>query len=319
MENRGSVAQLLEPVREAAKRGELRDAHSMLQDVEALYPLDEDVWSLKAAIANSDAEAASYLARVVELNPRNERALRDLAMMRLGASSRMHTAVNAAHPAEYKCPLCHHAHTCQFDSCGSCGAITDTRRVLEMVNNAGADAEIIRAAIAHRERKPSAESLAGAAAGALNLRELPAAYDLARRAVELDPNHAGAMLLARRLEDPWWIVAVSPAPAVRLALLRSLEPFAGFVRVAAGREEAIAAIGELRPRAVVIDAKTGGGGLALCQPVRSLLGVDVPLVLLGAGVMEKLRARSAGAVSHVAVPFDASSLIAALKPVVGLE
>jgi tetratricopeptide (TPR) repeat protein len=63
---------------EAVKRGESPYAREILEEVLTSNPSDESAWFVYAYATNDRAEAMECLGKVLELNPSNERARRDL-------------------------------------------------------------------------------------------------------------------------------------------------------------------------------------------------------------------------------------------------
>jgi hypothetical protein len=311
-DEKGNAAELA-LVLAASREGNLARAEALLDELEARYPMDEEVWILRASLAPTDQEAARHLACALELNPRNEKALRNLSLLRLGTSSRTHSALHRALPERNTCRLCRHSHNGAFETCKSCGIVDDLSRFQEMLNNPQAIPEVVSAAIQRRVDKATANALASAAIGAVNLGDLGLAVELACRAVEVEPDNRDANILVRRLAAPQWLVAVGGASPVLRAVMKVMDRLECLVKVAASGGEARAAIDSLTPRAVLIDS--GSGSFGVCRTLRADAASEgIPIFVLGAGIAERVKARAADANGCIPVPFTSDSLVSVLGP-----
>ncbi len=297
----------------AAREGNLARAGHLLDVLAARYPMDQEVWILKASLAATDQEAARHLSCALDLNPRNEKALRNLSLLRLGTSSRIHSALHQALPERNTCRLCRHSHGTAFETCKSCGIVADLGQFQEMLNNSGPIPEVVRMAMQRRIDKGTANALASAAIGAINLGDLPQAIDLAGRAARIEPEHRDANTIIRRLGAPHWLVAVGGVNPVVRAVMKVMDRVECLVKVASNGDEARAAIEALTPRAVLVDG--GSGGFGMCRSLRADPGSErLPIFLLGAGLAERMKARVAGATGCIPVPFTSDGLMAVLGP-----
>lgn len=297
----------------AAREGHVDRASGMLGEMEARYPLDEEIWILKATLAPTDEESARNLTIALDINPRNGNALRNLSLLRLGTSSRMHSALRQALPQRHACRLCRHPHIDRFETCKSCGIVDDVGRLQEMLNNVGAIPEVVRPAMERRIAKGTANALASAAIGAINLGDLGLAIDLACRAAEAEPEHGDANAIVRRLAAPQWLVAVGGGSQVVRAVMKVMDRAECLVKVATDGDEARAVIDSLTPRAVLVDG--GPGSFGLCRSLRADPGSEgLPIYMLGASMAERMKARIAGANGCIPVPFTAEGLMAVLGP-----
>ena len=111
------------------------------------------------------------------------------------------------------------------------------------------------------------------------------------------------------------VLVVDDDPAVRESLRRSLE-FNGYeVELAADGEQALRAIADSRPDAVVLDVMMPNlDGLATCRALRAA-GDDVPVLMLTARdeVADRVAGLDAGADDYLPKPFALEELLARLR------
>ncbi len=299
----------------AIKRHDIDEARILLEQLEANYPLDEDVWMWKAGVARSPQEAVSALEKVLTLNPKNDRALRTLSLVRIyGPEEGQLPFKGVAVP--FSCKVCGLKHWRAFQTCRACGCLWDVDNLNGMINNHKAIEHYLRQVVEALEKRRTPDSAVAAAFGRLNLGEMEQALAQFQRATELRPNDPRFPQWVARLSSCRTILAVDDCRTVLQAITSVLSKHGFTVRTALGGMHALTLLERIRPEAVLLVIRMPDiDGYDTCRAIRRRKTASkVPVIMMSASLMDRLRGRLAGANAYLPKPFDTRDLLNALSP-----
>ena len=180
----------------AARDHRKQEARELLLELTQLDALHEVAWLWLATLATDIEEAAQYTARVLHINPQNERA--QAWMERLRPPIVPPDSLDAAEPLNmqassgWSCPLCLHETIRAATHCPQCQAVVSLTSLDEILNNQAVNLPLLQAAVRRLEEQAEAEgehaeydTLFSLGLGYLNLQRLGAGTKCLRRASEL--------------------------------------------------------------------------------------------------------------------------------------
>ncbi len=184
----------------AARNNRKEEGRELLLELTQLDALNEVAWLWLATLAKDVEEAARYTARVLQINPQNERAKAWMEKLRppvapplpivMDAASA--SALNTHASSGWSCPLCLHETIRAFSHCPHCEAVVSLTSLDEILNNKAVNLPLIRDAVrrledqAEREGEhPDHNTLFNLGLGYLNLNRLDDGAKYLRRASEL--------------------------------------------------------------------------------------------------------------------------------------
>jgi twitching motility two-component system response regulator PilG len=327
-------AELLRAGIAAAKRGDKARARFLLRQAASLSDGSALAWLWLASVAASREEAIGHLEKALGIDPGHERARAWLGKLR---------ATPPAKPRRpWRCPLCLAEGVVEMGQCPTCRSVLTLDDVDLLLRNDKADRDLLRRAI------DRLEALSGDDVGHrvhfqlglayLNLRRVYEGITRLRVASQLDPGdrklRAAIDELARRLDQSMALVesteraapggagkrtvlVVDDSPTVLKLVGMALERQGHAVLVAANPLQALARLDEVTPDLVLLDITMPHmDGFQLCKLIKSNpQTAAVPVVMLSGkdGLFDKVRGRLAGAVDHVAKPFDPAVLVQAVE------
>lgn len=327
-------AELLRAGIAAAKRGDKDRARFLLRQAASLSDASALAWLWLASVAAGREEAIGHLEKALSIDPGHERARAWLTKLRAEAPAK------ARRP--WRCPLCQAEGVVEMGQCPTCRSVLTLDDVDLLLRNDKADRNLLRRAI------DRLEALSGEQVGHrvhfqlglayLNLRRVYEGITRLRVASQLDPGdrklRAAIDELARRLDQSLALVestersapggvgkrtvlVVDDSPTVLKLVGMALERQGHTVLVAANPLQALARLDEVTPDLVLLDITMPHmDGFQLCKLIKSNpQTAKVPVVMLSGkdGLFDKVRGRMAGAVDHVAKPFDPAVLLQAVE------
>ncbi len=328
-------AELLRAGIAAAKRGDKARARFLLRQAASLSDASALAWLWLASVAASREEAIEHLEKALAIDPGHERAREWLGKLRARAPAK------ARRP--WRCPLCQAEGVVEMGQCPTCRAVLTLDDVDLLIRNDKADRDLLRRAISRLE------ALSGDDVGHqvhfrlglayLNLRRVYEGITRLRVASQLHPAdrklRAAIDELARRLDQSAALVerteraapgggaarrtvlVVDDSPTVLKLVGMALERQGHAVLVAANALQALARLDEVTPDLVLLDITMPHmDGFQLCKLIKgNPQTAGVPVVMLSGkdGLFDKVRGRLAGAIDHVAKPFDPAALVQAVE------
>lgn len=319
----------------AAKRGDKARARFLLRQAASLSDASALAWLWLASVAAGREEAIGHLEKALALDPGHQRARQWLERLRADKPAK------ARRP--WRCPLCLAEGVVEMGQCPTCRAVLTLDDVDLLLANDKADRALLRRAIARLE------ALSGQEVGHqvhfqlglayLNLRRVYEGITRLRVASQLHPADKKLRdaidVLARRLENSAALVeraerpapsggqgrrtvlVVDDSPTVLKLVGMALERQGHAVLVAANPLQALARLDEVTPDLILLDITMPHmDGFQLCKLIKANPAIaQVPVVMLSGkdGLFDKVRGRLAGAVDHVAKPFDPAALVQAVE------
>jgi twitching motility two-component system response regulator PilG len=306
----------------AAQANDHAEARRLLGEATKLDPASEQGWLWLAGVSESAQDAVRCLTRVVELNPKNERAKHGL--------EHYHAVLG-----RWSCPLCQSLSSAAAERCPTCKAVTTLENVAAFDTPTNADETAMARAVTRLApqavKAPGSEAAFFLGLAYLNLGQPAEAIKVFNAASQRPEADAQWKTRVRRLAEHWrsneergtssgkdlapprTVMVVDDSPTVRKLVSVSLQP-AGFrvVTVSCG-EKVQAAIDEHGvPDLFVLDINMPGmDGFQLCKLLRKgSETAEVPVVFLTGkdGFFNKLRGQWAGAAEYLTKPFQPKTL-----------
>jgi twitching motility two-component system response regulator PilG len=327
-------AELLRAGIAAAKRGDKARARFLLRQAASLSDASALAWLWLASVAPSREEAIGHLEKALALDPGHERAREWLAKLQASRPQKSRRP--------WRCPLCLAEGVVEMGQCPTCRSVLTLDDVDLLLHNEKADRDLLRRAINRLE------ALSGEEVGHevhlrlglayLNLRRVYEGITRLRVASQLHPAdkklRSAIDELARRLDQSTALVehteraaaagaarrtilVVDDSPTVLKLVGMALERQGHAVLIAANPLQALARLDEAVPDLILLDITMPHmDGFQLCKLIKANpQTAGVPVVMLSGkdGLFDKVRGRLAGAVDHVAKPFDPAVLVQAVE------
>jgi twitching motility two-component system response regulator PilG len=184
----------------AARQNRKEEARELLLELTQLDARNEVAWLWLATLAKDVEEASRYTARVLQINPQNERAREWMEKLRPAATTPARPATNATPSAPlhtqsssgWSCPLCEHESMRALARCPHCQAVVSLTSLDEILNNKAVNLPLVHEAVRRLEDQCEAEGeqagyniLFHLGLGYLNLNRLDDGAKYLRRASEL--------------------------------------------------------------------------------------------------------------------------------------
>ena len=183
----------------AARNNRKEEGRELLLELIQLDALNEVAWLWLATLAKDVEEAARYTARVLQINPQNERAQAWMEKLRPSLAPSITTDATSAaghlniHSSSgWSCPLCLHEAIRASAHCPHCQAVVSLTSLDEILDNKAVNLPLIREAVRRLEDQSEAEgehsnyqTLFNLGLGYLNLNRLDEGAKYLRRASEL--------------------------------------------------------------------------------------------------------------------------------------
>lgn len=302
----------------AARFGDTVLASRLLDQILDSNPRNEQALLWKAVLCSRGETAEYYLEQVLDMNPSNEQAFETLRMLRTNRDSDVACGSNEAKP-EMRCPACFESNVQQEDSdtCAGCGMLQKLGSWSDYLANQEIDEVLVQKAVERwklgMERAPSAGTAYLLALGSLNLKRSGEACLYLEQARDMGVDEPGMDGLIRYFQSQKLILAVDDNALVR-RFLNTILTRAGFRVVTADNgDEGMRLFEQFGPDLVVCDyTSPGKNGFELCRQIRKS-GSTTPVVLMSGKLVDKLKARLAGASDCVSKPFEPETLAATVR------
>jgi twitching motility two-component system response regulator PilG len=317
----------------AAKAGNKALAYSLLQQATELAPENELAWLWLAGVAPNPDEAVSFLKRVLEINPANERARAGLEWAR-AKGARLFISPSPQEEergASWECPICLSKSVNSVDSCPKCGAVLSLKDVDALLNNSEADRRSVFQAI-DRYTKELGEGSDfnthfNLGLAYLNAQQMDKGISHLNIACRLSPNGRTLQdqvenLLKRQRGTPEvlegeeagkTVLIVDDSPTVCKLVSITLERHGHRVIVASDGMEALARLNDELPNVILLDITMPRmDGYQLCKTIK---GNDetknIPVIMLSGkdGLIDKVRGRMVGSIDYITKPFEPEQLL----------
>jgi twitching motility two-component system response regulator PilG len=312
-------------------------AWALLYAAVADDPTNETAWLALSAAATSSEMAIECLQSVLEINPKNERALAGLNWYR---SQQPQEA-----PPAWTCPLCAAGAEQARNPCPECGAILNLAEPAAFARHTAACPDRLSAAIDRLAGTPTEEATYDTyfylGIALLNQqrfgeahKELQAAYRLRPRERELrrfldqlKAHLAAEEAAAREAQEKERasrkiVLVVDDSPTVRKLVGMTLERRGFRVVDAADAYQAVELIHrEGVPHLILLDITMPGmDGYQLCKLLRQYRETArLPIIMLSGkdGFFSKVRGRMAGCTEYLTKPFRPAGLVKTVEKYLG--
>jgi CheY-like chemotaxis protein len=310
----------------AARFGDTVLAGRLLDQILDANPRNEQALLWKAVLCSTGETAEYYLEQVLEMNPSNEQAFETLKLIRnmnRDQQAEMFGGLSNAKTREIKpdlrCPVCCETKTAdqESDTCSCCGMLQKLGSWSDYLANQEIDEVLMQKAVERwelgMERSPSAGTAFLLALGYLNLKRSGEACRYLEQARNMGVDEPGMDELIRYFRAQKLILAVDDNSLVR-RFLNTILTRAGFRVVTAGSgDEGMKLFEQFEPDLVVCDyTSPGKNGFELCRQIRKE-GWTTPVVLMSGRLVDKLKARLAGASDTLSKPFEPETLAATVR------
>ena len=317
----------------AAKAGDKALAYPLLQQVTELDPKNELAWLWLAGVSSNPNEVASFLERVLEINPANERALAGLVWARSQGASLFSPPSSrlGERGATWQCPICQSGFNQRIDPCPGCGAILSLTDIDALLGNSEVDQGKVWQAI---ERYTQ-----GLDEGAdfnihynlgmayLNLQQMDKGLAHLKMASRMSQNdkvfqnqletliqrQLGAQNVSGEGEKSKTILVVDDSPTVCKLVSITLERHGHRVIIASDGMEALARLNDELPDMILLDITMPRmDGYQLCRTIKGNEETKhIPVIMLSGkdGFIDKVRGRMVGSTDYITKPFQPEQLL----------
>ncbi len=304
----------------AVRAGQRDKARTMLDEILQCEPENKQVLLWRAGVAATTEESILFLERLLNLDPANRQAKESL--------DALHARLRRKRPPEERvaqrvwkrnCELCDAEIMAQQVKCPRCGGIDSLSSLQEVVENQLKDERLVLEARRHWEDRlrKSATAEVHYRLGLLDLNTLRNSEALFHfeEASRLGNNYPSVERAIQTLRAQRLILAVDDSPTV-LNVLRPMIVRSGmrFLQAEDG-EQGLATFRRALPDLVVLDFQMPGmDGLETCRLIRKeRLKHDAPVIMLSGKLLDKLRAKLAGANDYLAKPFEEATIVRTIR------
>ena len=291
----------------AYKAGNKPKARFLLDLAARQAPHNELVWLWRAYIARTRSAAQEYVEEVLRINPNSAKALEWYA--------KLQPMPSAPPTAHWECPLCRQRSPGTQKRCPYCQAIVDLDDIDAFLTNDGVQRDVMRAAVERIQSSPSsagdAESLVHLALAHLNLMQSNEALIHLRKAAQLRPDDTVIINAVKQLLSRRQVMVVDDSPTVRTAVSGVLERNRFRPVAAEDGFDALARLNEEIPDVIILDIKMPKmDGYQVCKVLKANQQTrHVPVIMLSASMIDKVRGRMVGAVEFISKPFRSEELL----------
>jgi serine/threonine protein kinase/CheY-like chemotaxis protein len=315
-----AAAELLHKSNDAAQAGRTVEARELLIKARDLDPGNEQIWLALAGLFTSPAESKACLAEAVKRIPDSERL-----------QSAYRWFGGRVEPQSGKrCLLCALAADKREDRCSRCGAIDHLRLPdIWFGTSPLGKPEMMAKAVAHYERmlvsNPDPRVGTILAIALLNSGRFEEALVHLREVAKARPESrsvpAQIAAIERYLEGKVHapagpkpvVVVIDDSATMRQLVTAKLQSCHCEIIGLPDANDAMERLPQLKPAVILLDVKMPGvDGYELCRWIRrhpDLSAVPVIFVTVADRVVDRVRARLAGATKHIAKPFDGDELM----------
>ena len=305
--NRPTGKLLLREAIAAHKEGNKSKARFLLGSAARESPDNELVWLWRAFLAKSRTKAQEYVEEVLRINPENEKALEWYA--------KLQPMPSAPPTARWECFLCQQQCPAAPKQCPNCSGITDLDDLDAFLTNGAARRDLIRAAIERIRSAPNSgndpESQVHLAIAHLNLLQSNEALIHLRKASEQRPNDKVIKRVVWKLLTRKQVMVVDDSLTIRTAVSSLLERSRYRSVAAVDGLDALARLNEDIPDVIILDIKMPKmDGYQACKVLKATQQTrHVPVIMLSASLIDKVRGRMLGAVEFISKPFKNEALL----------
>lgn len=227
----------------------------------------------------------------------------------------------AAAPRSARCPVCGEAEGAASSSCSQCGAIIDLARLDDVSSHNEARRERIAQAIVRLEavllESSNAEANIGLALAYLNLKDSEKAAVHFEAACRTRPDDARLEEARKRLAARPLILVADDSRTIRTSVQSLLESRCYRAQPAADGLEALAKLERETPNLILLDAEMPRlDGRRVCKLLKGNPATQhIPVVMLTeeGGLVERIKARLAGAEDLLVKPFETEELLEKIR------
>ena len=305
--DRPSAELLLKEAIVAYKAGNKTKARFLLDLAARQAPHNELVWLWRAFVAKSRAAALEYVEEVLRINPNNEKALEWY--------TKLQPMPSAPPTANWECPLCQQQSREAPKRCPHCCGIVDLDDLDAFLKNDGVRRELIRAAIERIRSVPNSsadtEFRVHLALAHLNLLQSNEALTHLRKVADQRPDDKVIRRAVWKLSSRKQVMVVDDSPTIRTAVSGLLERSRYRSSAAEDGLAALARLNEEIPDVIILDIKMPRmDGYQVCKVLKANQQTrHVPVIMLSASLIDRVRGRMAGAVEFISKPYKNEQLL----------
>lgn len=305
----------------AAHKGNKDRARHFLQAATSYNELNENAWLGLASVAETAVEAIKCLQRVLDINPKNERAQ---------AGLRWHRSQRPA-TLGWQCPLCQGRAALAQSKCPSCLAVVSLTEPEAALNAEGIEParleEATRRCEANVQASPDFNSLFALGLAYLNGKRLrdaitqfqgcllvrPADAQLRTQVEVLKQRLIREQKAAEEAAKRPCILVIDDSATIRKLVALTLSKFEYTVQEAADGPSALELIRKKIPALVLLDINMPGmDGYQVCKALKAnKVTAHIPVIMLSGkdGFFDKLRGKMAGCTRYLSKPFQPDVLV----------
>jgi twitching motility two-component system response regulator PilG len=310
----------------AVKAGRKSDAYILLQQVVDQDPDNETAWLWLASTTDSAEKSLSYLERVLELDPDNDRAKEGIEYFQ--------ARLTPSKPA-WQCFLCQHMDEHKQILCPNCGCVLSLNHLDRLLGTEPKDVDAVKDGIGRLiqkvRRKPDFlkhcylgiaylnlrqfDEAIGQLLAALRLKEHPQLREQVTRiqaySTELTKSNKVAQEQIERQQPS--VLLVSSSATIRNLFTAVLERAGYQVQSATDAVEANLELDMLQPDIAIIDVdNVESDGFQLCRQLHNQRsGKSISTILLsgGSGIYYRMKLKWSKPTASIAKPVSVESLL----------
>ena len=286
-------------------------ARALLDEALEINPNNELVWLCKASLAETSREVIEHLEQVLRIDPGHEKALSWLAG--LGDQQGFPEA------GDGECPLCGMERNGESGRCPQCRAVTDLKDPDAVAGNKAVRRSLLEQAKGRFEAAlregPGYDAHYNLALIHLNLchsTQALAHLEAAKRLRPGNPLIAEAIVVLRGRP---LILVVDNSVTIRKTLGSILERNRYRTISAGDGLEALSVLREETPNLILLDVMMPRmNGYQVCKRIRRNQNTKrIPVLMISANFVDKMRGRMAGATGYIPRPFKAKMILGVIE------
>lgn len=287
--------------------GNKSGARTLLDEALGINPDNELVWLCKASLAETSRQVIGHLEQVLRIDPGHEKALSWLAGLRDGQGF--------PEPGEGECPLCGMQRNGESGRCPQCRAVTDLKDPDAFAGNEAVRRSLLEQAQGRFEavlkEAPGHDAHYNLALIHLNLCQSTQALvhlEAAKRLRPGNPLIAEAIVVLRGRP---LILVVDNSLTIRKTLSSILERNLYRTISAGDGLEALSMLREETPNLILLDIiMPRMDGYQVCKRIKRNQNTKrIPVLMISANLVDKMRGRMAGAAGYIPRPFKARTIL----------
>lgn len=310
-----------------AKGDDHQQARLDFKEASDLHPHSEKIWYWLAFVAKNNQDRASYLTKVLTINPNHSQAREWMAK---------HLAKQQDPDTSWQCPICQETYQETQSECGQCGVVLDLNDISYILSDRKVDVNLVHMGITNLNHRAlnghRFQNKMNIGIAYLNLHQWEKALEVFLDIQPIQPDLELLNSAIRHLQEKakekeeafkpparsrGTVMVVDDSATVRKLVTITVEDMGFDVLEASNGSQALSKIFEKKPDCIFLDIKMPQmDGYQVCKILKENEHTqDIPIIMLTGqdGFIDRVRGKMAGALDYITKPFDAETLAGALE------